>query len=93
MVRTDSPILGGTHIAVLQPQMTMEQQMLLRTLREQGRPMSALELTNHWMPTWSLQEVNKFMQELVQVGCVQSDGKESKVYSISVGDRASGRKA
>lgn len=83
MVRINSPILGGTHMGVVMPQLTMEQQMLLRTLREKERPMSAMELTNHWMPTWSLQEVNKYLQDLVQSGHVQFHGREAKLYSIT----------
>lgn len=83
MVRINSPLLGGTHMGVVMPQLTLEQQMLLRTLREKERPMSAMELTNHWMPTWSLQEVNKYLQDLVQSGHVQSHGREPKLYSIT----------
>ena len=70
----------------------IELQMLLRTLAENQRPMSAFELTNHWTPTWSLQEVQKFMQELVQLGWVQADGRESKVFYIIDRATTSGRK-
>lgn len=63
--------------------LSMEQQMLLRTLAEKQHPMSAFELTNHWTPTWSLQEVNKFLHDLVQLGLVQVQGRETMVYSIS----------
>ncbi len=83
MVRINSPILGGTHMGVVMPQLTMEQQMLLRTLREKERPMSAMELTNHWMPTWSLQEVKQFLHDLVQSGHLQCHGRETKLYSIT----------
>lgn len=83
MVRINSPILSGTPMGVVMPQLTIEQQMLLRTLREKERPMSALELTNHWMPTWSLQEVSKYLHDLVQSGHVQFHGREAKLYSIT----------
>lgn len=83
MVRINSPILSGTHMGVVMAHLTMEQQMLLRTLREKERPMSAMELTNHWMPTWSLQEVNKYLQDLVQSGHLQCHGREAKLYSIT----------
>ena len=86
MVRINSPILSGTHMGVVMAQLTMEQEMLLRTLREKGRPMSAMELTNHWMPTWSLQEVKKFLHDLDQDGHVQSHGRESNLYSIAIHD-------
>lgn len=72
--------------------LSMEQQMLLRTLAEKQRPMSVFELTNHWTPTWSLQEVQKFMQELVQLGWVQADGRESKVFYFIDRATTSGRK-
>ena len=75
------------------PSLSMEQEMLLRTMAEKKRPMSAFELTNHWTPTWSLQEVHKFMHELVQLGCVQADGRESKVFSIIDRTKTSGRKS
>ena len=84
MVRINSPLFGGTHMGVVMPQLTLEQQMLLRTLREKERPMSAMELTNHWMPTWSLQEVNKYLQDLVQSGHLQCHGREAKLYSIAI---------
>ncbi len=84
MVRINSPILGCTQMGMVHSSLTMEQQMLLRTLRDKQRPMSAFELTNHWMPTWSLQEVNKFMHDLVQSGHVQSQGRETKLYSIAI---------
>ena len=83
MVRINSPILDGAHMGVVMAQLTMEQQMLLRTLREKDRPMSAMELTNHWMPTWSLQEVNKYLYDLVQSGHLQCHGREAKLYSIA----------
>jgi len=73
--------------------LSIELLMLLRTLSEKKRPMSAFELTNHWTPTWSLQEVQKFMQELVQLGWVQADGSESKVFSIIDRTKTSGRKS
>jgi len=92
MVRISSPILDGTHAGVVPPWPSMEQQMLMKTLREKKRPMSAFELTNHWMPTWTLQEVQKFMQELVQLGWVQADGRESKVFYIIDRAATSGRK-
>jgi len=83
MARINSPAFGRTHLGVVTPALSMEQQMLLRTLREKARPMSAYELTNHWMPTWSLQEVNKYLQDLVQSGHVQFHGREAKLYSIT----------
>lgn len=83
MVRINSPILSGTPMGLVMPRLTMEQQMLLRTLREKEQPMSAMELTNHWAPTWSLQEVNKFLHDLVHAGHVQSHGRVSKLYSVT----------
>jgi hypothetical protein len=82
MVRINSTILVDTRMGVVMPQLSIEQQMLLRTLREKARPMSAMELTNHWMPTWSLQEVKKFLHDLDQDGHVQSHGRETKLYSL-----------
>jgi hypothetical protein len=82
MARINSPAFGRTHLGVVTPALSMEQQMLLRTLREKARPMSAYELTNHWMPTWSLQEVNKYLQDLVQSGHVQFHGCETRLYSV-----------
>jgi hypothetical protein len=83
MARINSPILGGSQMGVVVAPLTMEQQMLLRTLREINRPMSAHELTNHWMPTWSLLEVNKYLHDLVQSGHVQFHGREAKLYSLT----------
>lgn len=83
MVRINSPILDGTHMGVVMAQLTMEQQMLLRTLREKDRPMSAMELTNHWMPTWTLQEVNKHLHDLVKSGYLQFHGRDAKLYSLT----------
>lgn len=83
MARINSPTFGRTHVGVVTLALTMEQQMLLRTLREKDRPMSVYELTNHWMPTWSLQEVSKYLQDLVQSGHVQCHGREAKLYSIT----------
>ncbi len=83
MVRINSPILSDAPMGSMSSPLTMEQQMLLRTLRDKQRPMSAFELTNHWMPTWSLPEVNKFLQDLVLAGYVQSHGREAKRYSIA----------
>jgi len=83
MVRINSPILSAAPMCSVSSPLTLEQQMLLRTLRDKRRPMSASELTNHWMPTWSLQEVNKFLHDLVQAGYVQSHGREIKRYSIT----------
>lgn len=83
MVRINSSIFGPSHMGMVNSSLPMEQQMLLRTLREKDRPMSAMELTNHWMPTWSLQEVNKYLQDLVQSGHLQSHGREAKLYSIT----------
>ena len=40
MVRINSPILSGTPMGLVMPRLTMEQQMLLRTLREKEQPMS-----------------------------------------------------
>ncbi len=82
MARINSPAFGRSHLGVVTPALSMEQQMLLRTLREKARPMSAYELTNHWMPTWSLQEVNKYLQDLVQSGHVQFHGRETRLYSV-----------
>lgn len=82
MVRINSPILNGTHAGVARPGPSMEQQMLMKTLREKKRPMSAFELTNHWMPTWTLQEVNKHLHELAQSGYVRAHGREAKLFSI-----------
>lgn len=83
MVRINSPVLSGAPMGVVMPRLSMEQQMLLRTLREKDRPISAIELTNHWTPTWSLQEVNKFLHDLIEAGHVQSHGRESKLYSAT----------
>lgn len=83
MARINSPAFGRTNLGVVTLALTMEQQMLLRTLREKDRPMSAYELTNHWMPTWSLQEVNKYLQDLVQSGHVQCHGRETRLYSVA----------
>lgn len=84
MVRINSPILGCTQMGMVHSSLTMEQQMLLRTLRDKQRPMSAFELTNHWMPTWSLQEVNNFMHDLVKSGYVRTEGRHVKFYSVSM---------
>lgn len=83
MARINSSIFGPSHMGMVHSSLPMEQQMLLRTLREKERPMSALELTNHWMPTWSLQEVSKYLHDLVQSGHVQFHGREAKLYSIT----------
>ena len=83
MVRINSPILSDTPMGSVTSLLTMEQHMLLRTLREKQRPMSAMELTNHWMPTWSLREVNKFLHDLVRAGHVQLHGREIKRYSVT----------
>ncbi len=63
--------------------LSMEQRMLLRTLVDKRKPMSAFELTNHWQPTWSVQEVVGFMQGLVQAGHVSTQGKDAKTYFLS----------
>lgn len=84
MVRINSPILGCTQMGMVHSSLTMEQQMLLRTLRDKQRPMSAFELTNHWAPTWSLQEVNKFMHDLVKSGYVRTEGRHVEFYSASM---------
>ncbi len=83
MVRINAPVLSDTPMGSVRSPLTMEQQMLLRTLREKQRPMSAVELTNHWIPTWSLREVNKFLHDLARAGHVQSHGREIKRYSIT----------
>lgn len=93
MARINSPTFGRTHLGVVTLTLSMEQQMLLRTLREKARPMSAYELTNHWAPTWSLHEVEKSMKELVRLGCVQADGQGAKVYSIEANTNAAGMKS
>lgn len=43
----------------------MDAQMLLRSLTKAKCAMSALELTNHWQPTWSLKQVEAMLAELV----------------------------
>lgn len=94
MPQLDSCTVARKHASVIsRPPLSLEQQMLIRTLRNKGGRMSAHELTNHWTPTWSLQEVQKFMQELVQLGWVQADGRESKVFFISDRTTPSGRKS
>ncbi len=62
----------------------MEQKMLLSTLTGSCRAMSAIELTNHWRPTWSLHEVTKFLDDLVKFGLVRTEGRHVKLYSASV---------
>jgi len=64
--------------------LSMEQKMLLGTLRASNRPMSAIELTNHWTPTWSLDEVTQFLGDLVKSGWVQVAGRQVKLYSASM---------
>jgi len=83
MLRVNCSPIGPSHVGMVRSPWTMEQHMLLRTLREKQRPMSAVELTNHWMPTWSLREVNKFLHDLARAGHVQSHGREIKRYSIT----------
>lgn len=83
MVRVNCSPISPPHVGMVCSPLTMEQHMLLRTLREKQRPMSAVELTNHWMPTWSLREVNKFLHDLARAGHVQSHGREIKRYSIT----------
>ena len=83
MARINSPIPGSAQVGVAALGPTMEQQMLLKTLREKKRPMSAFELTNHWMPTWTLREVNKHLHDLVQSGHLQCHGRDAKLYSLS----------
>jgi hypothetical protein len=83
MVRVNSSPVDPSRVGMVRSPLTMEQHMLIRTLREKQRPMSAVELTNHWMPTWSLREVNKFLHGLARAGHVQSHGREIKRYSIT----------
>jgi hypothetical protein len=74
------PILGQCRSAPL----PMEQKMLWGTLNASNHPMSAIELTKHWAPTWSLEEVTKFLDDLVKTGWARVDGRQVKLYSASM---------
>jgi len=48
--------------------MDIEKRMILRTFESTDHPLTALEVTRHWNPSWNLNEVNVLLGNLVNEG-------------------------
>jgi len=46
--------------------------MVLNTLNSAGRSMTARQICVHWSPTWTQDEVESILADLVAMGCVAS---------------------
>lgn len=59
-------------------------QMLLRSLKVEGRSMTAKQLENHWHPTWSEEQIQSMLKQLVTSGEVLTEHGTLMRYRVAL---------